>query len=151
MNVSGDTVTVDLDMDLRDHRLAVKQRLIVVPHSDEDIVLGIKTLASLGLFNYMQDKLNPQEKVKKKTFEEYSQMDLYVAPNVLSKTVATVTASEIRVSPDFPDKVGLDDLLFPRHMKTLRSDGGTQCNATICGILAHNVVLPYHPEANGIV
>jgi hypothetical protein len=128
MDVSGDTVMVELDMDLRDHWLAFKQRLIVVPHSDEDIVLGIKTLASLELLNYMQDKLDPQEKVEAKTFEEYCQKDLYAAPNVLSKTVATVITCGIRVSPDFPDKVKLDDLLFPRPIDLLG-----ECQNTIVG------------------
>ncbi len=42
-------------------------------------------------------------------------------------------------------------------MKHLRSDGGTQFTADICKQLSqllhfeHTVILPYHPQANGIV
>jgi hypothetical protein len=43
-------------------------------------------------------------------------VDLYATPSVLKKSVATITErdtlfNEIRVNPESPDKVGLDNLL----------------------------------------
>jgi hypothetical protein len=64
----------------------------------------------------MQDKLDPQEKMEEETFEKYCRKDLYATRSVLKKLVATITErdtlyNEIKVNPEFPDKVGLDNLL----------------------------------------
>jgi hypothetical protein len=120
--VAGDAVEVYLTVDLDDHQLSFRQKLLIMPDSSEDILLGMRSSVSLGLVDYLSKVVRKEsETTPESLWEQDQERNLFGAMLIQNsersqesnETIQdTEFMDQIKINPSFPKLFELQQVIL---------------------------------------